>query len=513
MKREKTEDGTESFGADKVGTHAATLFAQSFKILLILLVVSSVFAGMAGTAAAGHKGGIHDIDIINVEDRDGDGFASSFQIRVDANTKIAGHEVGKGDPAFAISVSTQRNSEVPLYSNSVARKNGEFIYEFDGSDVLDAKEFDGHQIVFLLPVKIAGAEVVMYDIDKGPGIFGYDVGVDRLTLVQTQDEVFGIERKSNDRTAEVEITSNVNGASVYVNGQKRGTTPWTGEFPVDVGKRQGDTHIEVNKDGYYSSSHTFELSPPESHNFDLRKVKKPVVVTAEQEDATVKIDGNKVGETPWSGQRWVNSEFDITVNKSGYIANTFQDVSPEASVHANLTPLSTVSDIPTGQLTPGSIPQYDYTLPGLNNSSSSGDDSNTGSSSGSNTNNLYVPPGVTSNISTIQPVLPDLSITSFFLANFTHTPSNPLAGQTMTFDASSTYSLGSSIQSYDWNFGDGSSANGKIVRHSYPDDGSYNVELTVTNSQGNRSTVQRTVNVQNDDPDAQFSFTPSSANE
>jgi parallel beta-helix repeat protein len=69
------------------------------------------------------------------------------------------------------------------------------------------------------------------------------------------------------------------------------------------------------------------------------------------------------------------------------------------------------------------------------------------------------------------------------VASFLHSPQypeNPVVNQTIIFDASSSYDIGGTIVSYEWNFGDGTTGTGEIVNHSYSDAEDYLVTLTVT---------------------------------
>ena len=55
---------------------------------------------------------------------------------------------------------------------------------------------------------------------------------------------------------------------------------------------------------------------------------------------------------------------------------------------------------------------------------------------------------------------------------------------TVTFNASLSYDLDGYIEKYIWNFGDGNSKEGKIVKHEYEEEGIYNVNLTVIDNDG-----------------------------
>ncbi len=69
---------------------------------------------------------------------------------------------------------------------------------------------------------------------------------------------------------------------------------------------------------------------------------------------------------------------------------------------------------------------------------------------------------------------------------FSFSPRNPMFGEEITFDASSFIIWRKNISSYKWDFGDGSTAEGKVVKHNYNQPGNYPVELIVTDETGAR---------------------------
>src|SRR6184192_3691220 len=71
-------------------------------------------------------------------------------------------------------------------------------------------------------------------------------------------------------------------------------------------------------------------------------------------------------------------------------------------------------------------------------------------------------------------------------ASFTLSPSSPSAGQSVSFAASA--SGGTPPYSYTWSYGDGSTGTGLQSTHAYIRDGTYQVTLTVADSQGNTGT-------------------------
>jgi PKD repeat protein len=99
-------------------------------------------------------------------------------------------------------------------------------------------------------------------------------------------------------------------------------------------------------------------------------------------------------------------------------------------------------------------------------------------------------------------------------AAFTFSPGGPTAGQAVSFDGSGSTAPGSSISSYQWDFGDGGSGTGVQPSHSYSSDGSYTVTLTVTAANGLTGTTTEilTVGAAPVPPIASFTFSAPVAN-
>ena len=70
-----------------------------------------------------------------------------------------------------------------------------------------------------------------------------------------------------------------------------------------------------------------------------------------------------------------------------------------------------------------------------------------------------------------------------------------MVGEKITFNASSSYDPDGKIVKYEWDFGDGSKAEGKVTTHSYNRPGDYTVTLTVTDDGGAENSTSRIVTV------------------
>ena len=75
-------------------------------------------------------------------------------------------------------------------------------------------------------------------------------------------------------------------------------------------------------------------------------------------------------------------------------------------------------------------------------------------------------------------------------------------GEEITFDASNSYDPDGTIVSYTWDFGDGTTATGKVVTHAYADNGVYTVTLTVKDNDGATDTDTVTATINNVPPTA-----------
>jgi hypothetical protein len=84
--------------------------------------------------------------------------------------------------------------------------------------------------------------------------------------------------------------------------------------------------------------------------------------------------------------------------------------------------------------------------------------------------------------------IPYSTLDGFFnnviLSEFSWSPSEPMAGEEITLDGSASRSNAGRIISYQWDFGDGTLGSGKIIKHTYKLEGSYEVRLLVKDEVG-----------------------------
>lgn len=93
---------------------------------------------------------------------------------------------------------------------------------------------------------------------------------------------------------------------------------------------------------------------------------------------------------------------------------------------------------------------------------------------------------VTDTCGTVDTASFSLTVDPLPIANFSFTPANPSAGQTVTFTNNSTNATSST-----WDFGDASAPNTNTnPTHIYANDGNYTITLVVTNSCGSDTTTQ-----------------------
>jgi len=95
-------------------------------------------------------------------------------------------------------------------------------------------------------------------------------------------------------------------------------------------------------------------------------------------------------------------------------------------------------------------------------------------------------------------------LNKFPVASFVENATTVFTGEVIHFDASGSSDPDGSITTYYWDFGDSTNAWSVTVDHSYSDDGTYTVTLTVTDDDGATDTANSTKTVLNRSPVASF---------
>ncbi|NHN41408.1 S8 family serine peptidase [Halorubellus sp. JP-L1] len=83
-------------------------------------------------------------------------------------------------------------------------------------------------------------------------------------------------------------------------------------------------------------------------------------------------------------------------------------------------------------------------------------------------------------------------------ASFSVSPTAPVEGETVSVDASASSDGDGSIDSYEWDFGDGSTASGVTASNAYASAGDYAITLTVTDDDGASDTASQSVTVESE---------------
>jgi len=81
------------------------------------------------------------------------------------------------------------------------------------------------------------------------------------------------------------------------------------------------------------------------------------------------------------------------------------------------------------------------------------------------------------------------------IAAFVYSPSNPSAGENITFNSTSIAGGGNHIENYTWDFNDGTIGYGENVSHQYKQNGSYTVVLTVRDNTSAADSVEKNIKI------------------
>ena len=83
------------------------------------------------------------------------------------------------------------------------------------------------------------------------------------------------------------------------------------------------------------------------------------------------------------------------------------------------------------------------------------------------------------------------------IADFSYSPEFPLVNEPLIFNASDSYDIDGTIESYTWNFGDGNvtTINTPIITHVFTVPGTYTVNLTLTDNDGASRSLSKSITI------------------
>ncbi|MEA3501017.1 MAG: PEGA domain-containing protein, partial [Candidatus Marinimicrobia bacterium] len=112
----------------------------------------------------------------------------------------------------------------------------------------------------------------------------------------------------------VTIESNPPGAEVLINGQKMGSTPFSGELT------SGKHRLEIRKKLYYQHISDFILEAGETKNIShaLKPKYGYLSITSQLEDVEISLDGKPIGATPIDKEHVMSGKHKIIAKKDSY---------------------------------------------------------------------------------------------------------------------------------------------------------------------------------------------------
>ncbi len=131
------------------------------------------------------------------------------------------------------------------------------------------------------------------------------------------------------------VSSNVNGAQVYVNGNLAGTTPFSGQVPP------GSYNLVVKAPGYVDYTQNVTVRGPTRVNATLQGMSYQVsIAAANVRGATVFVNGAQAGQSPYKAFL-SPGVYTVTIRAPGFIDYTVQlNVNGPESINAVLQPLT-----------------------------------------------------------------------------------------------------------------------------------------------------------------------------
>jgi PKD repeat protein len=481
-----------------IGLDSLSGSSSKFSSLAILALLVAAFSGAAAASP-----GINSAEIVDRTDADGDGYVSSITVEIEADTTMneQGNSVGNllqrfGHPSFTLKFRDGKEIFPTATYTEVGKAQGTETVRFEltHDKIEQGKNFHAqgptsdwqHDQIVKGEKEITRIRAYLEESDTPNKVDQYsDELVDTHDIITTNPLKF--ESEEEDQKKEVSIESNPADATIYIDGEKKGETDWSGQMMVDKKKRDGLVNVRLEKNGYKTINDRVDINPPDSLNYDLEKDKKPLVVDTQPRDAdaTVTVKGEEIGTAPLSQKFWVKEELDVTVEADGYETESYEDVKVPEQLPVSLQSTDASDDSTSDDTSSGNLDYGNLNYDQINDY---------------NLNSLDYQRDLLNKIE-----LPDM-----FYAKFNSSEDKFKAGNSVTFDASGTYHTYGNITGYKWDFGDGSTTGVKqspTTSHEYDSPGDYTVNLTVLGSNDTERYSTNQVSVESVVPKPNFQIT------
>ncbi len=181
-------------------------------------------------------------------------------------------------------------------------------------ELFEAQDFQGARVEFLRAWELSSNARVLFNVgvcDKNLRRYARAASVWRRQLETGSDQLLEDEvRTTQAAIAAVEpfissltVRANVEGATLFIDNEEAGQTPFLGPMPIDVGHHT----LRLRKPGFHDDVEELEVASnkPETVAFELEPVIKTALVQVTVRSpagATVFVDGVDMGPAPFKGQ-------------------------------------------------------------------------------------------------------------------------------------------------------------------------------------------------------------------
>jgi hypothetical protein len=181
-------------------------------------------------------------------------------------------------------------------------------------DLLDANDFAGALVEYMRAYQESKNPRVLYNVavcEKNLRHYARAEVRFKQELAEGQGKLSPADEKSvkeaiaalDPFVSTVEVTANEAGATLFIDDQEAGPTPFTSPVPIDVGPHE----LRLHKDGFVDVKQTVTVAggTPAKATFDIQPAVKKSAVTVQVTGvagANVVIDGIDMGQAPFKGE-------------------------------------------------------------------------------------------------------------------------------------------------------------------------------------------------------------------